>query len=213
MPAGSALRQLMVLDAGDHEGAVREAGIREEPAAPASARHGAERRRTGAGNAVALPVRSTRVTMETRQATEFMDVTGLVEAVVRDAGLVAGVVTVQTRHTTMGLLVNEHEPLLLEDLRSMFERLAPTRGVYAHDDFDRRTVNVAPGERRNGHAHCRAALLRSSETLAVRDGRLDLGRWQRVFLVEFDGPQRRELALTLMGAYGADREEGGDAGL
>ena len=62
---------------------------------------------------------------------------------------------------------------------------------------------MTPGERRNGHAHCRAALLRGSETLAVRDGRLNLGRWQRVFLVEFDGPQCRELILTMMGTWAA----------
>jgi thiamine phosphate synthase YjbQ (UPF0047 family) len=55
------------------------------------------------------------------------------------------------------------------------------------DDFSRRTVNLMPGERRNGHAHCRAALLRTSESVPVAGGVLTLGRWQRVFLVEFDG--------------------------
>jgi secondary thiamine-phosphate synthase enzyme len=97
-------------------------------------------------------------------------------------------------------LVNEHEPLLISDLEAMFERLAPVAGEYSHDDFSRRTINLAPGERRNGHAHLRAALLRTSETLAVIRGRLDLGKWQRVFLVELDGGQRRELSLTMLGA-------------
>jgi secondary thiamine-phosphate synthase enzyme len=154
-----------------------------------------------AGQLDAAPLRvcSRLLLVHTRLPTEFVDVTCLIEAAVREAGLATGAVTVHTRHTTTGLLVNEHEPLLLVDLQTLFERLAPTTAAYAHDDFERRTVNLAPGERRNGHAHCRAALLRSSETLALRRGRLYLGRWQRVFLAEFDGPQRRELLLTMMG--------------
>ena len=72
--------------------------------------------------------------------------------------------------------------------------------AYAHDDFSRRSVNVTPGERRNGHAHCRAALLRTSECVPVTDGRLNLGRWQRVFLVDFNGGQHREVSLTLLGS-------------
>jgi secondary thiamine-phosphate synthase enzyme len=140
------------------------------------------------------------LTLHTVHPMQFMDVTRLVEAAVQHAGLHSGIVTVQTRHTTTGILINEHEPLLLDDFRRLFERLAPARFDYAHDDFLRRTVNLTPDERRNGHAHCRAALLRSSETLAVRGGLLDLGRWQRVIFVEFDGGQRRQLTLTMMGS-------------
>ena len=106
---------------------------------------------------------------------------------------------VQTRHTTTGLMINEHEPLLLDDLEALFERLAPAGEAYAHDDFAVRTVNLMPGERRNGHAHCRAALLRDSESRAGRPRRAALGRWQRVFLVDFDGGQVRTVSLTCMG--------------
>ena len=70
---------------------------------------------------------------------------------------------------------------------------------YAHDDLSRRTINVAgPRERRNGYAHCRAALLGCTETVMVEDGRLCLGRWQRVLFAEFDGPQRRDLQVWLL---------------
>jgi secondary thiamine-phosphate synthase enzyme len=101
----------------------------------------------------------------------------------------------------MGLHINEHEPLLFSDMQAMFERLVPENGSFAHDDFERRTVNLGPGERRNGWAHCRAALLRTSESIPVADRQLSLGRWQRVLLVEFDGGQRREIAVTLHGAF------------
>ena len=137
--------------------------------------------------------------IETQRRVEFVDITPLLARAVRDAGLAAGIAMAQTRHTTTGLLVNENEPLLLTDLEAFFERVATAPGGYAHDDFRRRTVNLMPNERTNGHAHCCAALLRTSECLSVVDGALDLGRWQRVFLVEFDGGQRREVSVTLIG--------------
>jgi len=139
------------------------------------------------------------LTIDTRRPVEFVDITPMLARVVREAGLCTGLAMVQTRHTTTGLLVNEHEPLLLTDFEAFFARVAEASGGYAHDDFRRRTVNLTPHERTNGHAHCRAALLRTSECIGVVGGMLDLGRWQRVFLVEFDGCQRRELSVTLLG--------------
>lgn len=139
------------------------------------------------------------VSVVTREPIEFIDLTAALSRVVEGFGLREGVVTVQTRHTTTGLMINEHEPLLLADIQAMCERLVPASVAYAHDDFDRRTVHLAPGERRNGHAHCRAALLRTSESVPVVEGQLSLGRWQRVFLVEFDGGQRREVSVALAG--------------
>ena len=139
------------------------------------------------------------VAVPTHHPMEFVDVTAAVAGMVHEAGLAEGTVTVFTRHTTTGIMINEHEPLLLRDLMAMFERLAPSSAGYHHDNFAIRTENLMPGERQNGHAHCRAALLRSSESLPVTNARLALGRWQRVFFVEFDGPQTRELWLTLTG--------------
>ena len=137
--------------------------------------------------------------VETQRHVEFVDITPLLARTVREAGLVAGMTMVQTRHTTTGLLVNENEPLLLTDLEAFFARVATAPAGYAHDDFRRRTVNLTPYERKNGHAHCCASLLRTSESVAVVDGDLGLGRWQRLFLVDFDGGQRRELSVTTIG--------------
>jgi secondary thiamine-phosphate synthase enzyme len=138
------------------------------------------------------------ISVVTREEVEFVDLTASLSSLVEALGIRDGVLTLQTRHTTTGLLINEHEPLLLEDLKAMFERLVPAAAWYAHDDFSCRTVNLGPDERRNGHAHCRAALLRTSESVPIADGRLTLGRWQRVFLVEFDGGQRREVSVALV---------------
>ena len=144
-------------------------------------------------------VRQLLVPVETRRPMQFVDLTDAIDATVWEHGLADGTVVVQTRHTTTGLLVNEHEPLLLDDLTTMFERLVPGDQLFAHDDFTRRVPDLGPAERRNGAAHARAALLRSSETLGVSGRRLALGRWQRLLFVEFDGPQPRQVALTLVG--------------
>jgi secondary thiamine-phosphate synthase enzyme len=140
--------------------------------------------------------------------TEFVDVTDRLQALVREARFDSGFVFVQTRHTTTGLLINEAEPLLLEDLAARLAGWAPLDFPYGHDDLSRRTVNVLAGrERRNGHAHCRAALFRTSEWVMVEAGRLSLGRWQRVLFVECDGPQRRELAVRLVPWRDEERDE------
>jgi secondary thiamine-phosphate synthase enzyme len=138
------------------------------------------------------------VALHTTAAVEFVDLTPRLADLVWRHGLECGLVNLQTRHTTTGILVNEHEPLLLDDLRRTLERLAPRLGGYAHDDFRRRR-HVVPGERVNGYAHCQALVLPSASSINVADASLCLGRWQRVFLVELDGPQRRELSVTLLG--------------
>jgi thiamine phosphate synthase YjbQ (UPF0047 family) len=71
--------------------------------------------------------------------------------------------------------------------------------VYRHDFVSLRGANCVLGERPNGHSHCRALLLAPSACLNVVEGRLRLGRWQRVFLVELDGPRTREVSVLLMG--------------
>jgi secondary thiamine-phosphate synthase enzyme len=140
-----------------------------------------------------------RVRVASETAVSVLDLTERVEGFVRAARLRAGWVNVQTRHTTTGICVNENEPLLIGDLLSLLERVAPRgAGLYEHDDFARRHL-VPPDERPNGHAHAKALLLRTAETLNVADGRLQLGRWQRVLLLDLDGPREREVSLLAMG--------------
>lgn len=141
-----------------------------------------------------------RVRFETRRATEFVDITEQLRAEVRQAGMRMGRLHVQSLHTTLGLAVNENEPLLLRDFEGLLNRLAPANAGYEHDDFARR-FDIAVDEPINGHAHCRQLLLTGFATLLVEDGELVLGRWQSVFAVELDGPRHRELAIQLDGDF------------
>jgi secondary thiamine-phosphate synthase enzyme len=141
-----------------------------------------------------------RLHFETEHPTEFVDITDRLREQVRRAGMQIGRIHLQSLHTTVGLTVNENEPLLLKDFESLLERIAPANAGYEHDDFTRR-LDIAVDEPVNGHAHCRQLLLTGFATLLVEDGELVLGQWQSVFAVELDGPRHRELALQLDGNF------------
>jgi secondary thiamine-phosphate synthase enzyme len=157
------------------------------------------RRRATARRRPASACRQARIRLTTSHPTEFIDLTDRLERLVADAGVRYGILNVQTLHTTTAVVVNEHEPLLLGDFQGLLEGAAPADARYRHDDMATRTVNMTPGERSNGHAHCRALLLSPSVSLNVALGRLVLGQWQRVFFVELDGPREREVSALLLG--------------
>ena len=133
------------------------------------------------------------VRLRTEKPLQFVDLTALVAERVRRSGIRDGTITIQSRHTTAAVVVNENEPLLIEDFEDALERWAP-RG----NDLSARG-RVPPGEKPNGHAHARVLLLGGSVTLNLASGEMDLGEWQSVFLVELDGPRCRTVSVQVMG--------------
>jgi len=147
----------------------------------------------------ALRIAREAIRVRTGECLQFVDITDEVAERVRGLGIRDGVVNVQVQHTTAAVVINENEPLLLQDLRDALERTAPRGLVYRHDDFAVRTVNMQPDEIPNGHSHCKALFLPASQTLNVLDGTLQLGRWQRVFVVELDGARERTVSIVAIG--------------
>lgn len=139
------------------------------------------------------------IEIQTSSYLEFVDLTERLQDLVASADVQNGMLLVQSLHTTAAIVVNESEPLLMEDLRETLNRVAPRLANYRHDDFEIRTANMTPEERPNGHSHCKALFLPTSVTLGVSGGRLLLGRWQRIFLVELDGGRSRKVATVLVG--------------
>jgi secondary thiamine-phosphate synthase enzyme len=137
--------------------------------------------------------------LETKGSLQFIDLTDRVAEIVEESGIRQGLVNVQTRHTTTAIVINEHEPLLLEDMKVMLNRLASPAFEYQHNNFAIRTVNLVPEEVGNGHSHCQALYLRASETLNLVNGRLQLGRWQRVFFIELDHARERTVSVMVIG--------------
>ena len=152
-------------------------------------------------NAV-MRVHHETVELETEGGVQFIDITDQIAEIVNDSGILNGWVNIQTQHTTTAIIVNEHEPLLLEDMKELLERFAPQQHDYRHNDFNIRTVNMQPDEQPNGHSHCRALFLRASETLNIVEGKLNLGRWQRIFFIELDCPRLRNVSVMVMGQSG-----------
>ena len=140
----------------------------------------------------------------------FFDVTNLVCEAVRRSGIEHGQLLATTAHTTCAVIVQENEPLLLADLAERLCRFAAADESYLHNRLDLRVMNVlGPDERANGHSHCQHALLGTGVALPVIDGHVALGRWQRVLLVELDGPRPRQLTIQVTGVTGTIGPAGG----
>jgi secondary thiamine-phosphate synthase enzyme len=132
------------------------------------------------------------ISFDTHAPFEFVDITSRVREEVRGAGVKTGTVTIVSRHTTGGIAVNERDPELQADMVDWMKKTFPPRAGYRHD--------VEPiDDRLNAHAHLASLTLRTSETLLVKDGDLDIGPWQAVFFVECDGSRTREVALLVQG--------------
>jgi secondary thiamine-phosphate synthase enzyme len=122
---------------------------------------------------------------------DVVDLTPKVERVVNSSGVREGVVVVANPGSTASITTIEFEPGLVDDLKRAAERLAPTDEVYKHD---RRWGDG------NGHSHVRAAVFGPSVALPLRGGRLQVGAWQQVVLVDFDNrPRSREVIITVVG--------------
>jgi secondary thiamine-phosphate synthase enzyme len=124
--------------------------------------------------------------VETRARVEFHDITSLVQKVVTDSGVQSGTCFLFVPHTTAAILINENDdPALQKDLDNFLKSLAPRDSKYHHNDG-------------NCDSHLKAAVIGNSKCLLVEGGRLLLGRWQGVFLCDFDGPRRRELKIKVV---------------
>jgi len=128
----------------------------------------------------------TTLAVSTDERLQTAEITDRVAACVPD-DLAAGTCHVFVRHTTAGVLVNEDEPRLREDLEGFLSDLVPEEG-HRHDELDG-----------NADSHLRAALIGPDATIPIRDGELALGTWQSIFLLECDGPRERELLVTVLG--------------
>jgi secondary thiamine-phosphate synthase enzyme len=153
--------------------------------------------------ALTLVAHSRQLRLRTTTPHQFIDVTEAVAEEVRRSRVRQGLVCVQTLHTTTAVVVNENEPGLLQDMAEVLERLVPTGRGYRHDDLERRP-GAPPDEPANGDAHCKAMLLSASQTLTIQERRIQLGRWQRIFLVELDGGRLPTVSVTVLGT-GAER--------
>jgi secondary thiamine-phosphate synthase enzyme len=126
--------------------------------------------------------------VRTRERADALDITERVEGLVKQSGVQIGLCQVFVPHTTAGVFINENaDPDALSDLISTLDRLVPWEQSYRH----------AEG---NAAAHIKSVLTGNSQLIPVRSGRLALGRWQGIFLLDFDGPRERQVRVTVLRA-------------
>lgn len=143
-------------------------------------------------------IKTERIKIKTQKQFELIDVTGKVKAILQSSGVNTGTVNVFSPHTTAAIRINHNEPLLMQDLIKMIYRLVPIDINYSHDLFENR-LGIDAEERSNGHAHVKAFLLGSSETIPVDHKEMQLGGKQSIFFVELDGGRDREVVITVSG--------------
>ncbi len=128
-----------------------------------------------------------RIMVNTASQEELIDITYKVQKIVADSGVEDGICVVFTLHTTCGLTINENaDPDVKKDLLLGFSKISPKYPEYRHFEG-------------NSHAHIKSSLMGVSLTIPIEEGRLVLGRWQGIYLAEFDGPRMgREVIVKVI---------------
>ncbi len=139
-----------------------------------------------------------RIEFETKSQIEFVNISDRVSGIVEKSGIREGQVVVFSPHTTMSVIINHNEPLLLQDFMRVLYKAAPIDDRYTHDLFELTRGTKSDG-RSNGHSHCKVLLVGSSETIPVERGHLLLTDKQTVFAVEFDGARKRDIIVQVIG--------------
>lgn len=139
-----------------------------------------------------MAVETHQISLASQGNAQVIDITPQVAARLAEGKIRNGVVTLFVVGSTAALTTTEYEPGLAQtDLKALYERLAPEDGYYAHE---------ATWNDDNGHSHCRATLTGPSLSVPLVDGKLTLGTWQQIILLDFDTrPRRREVVVQVLG--------------
>jgi secondary thiamine-phosphate synthase enzyme len=132
-------------------------------------------------------VHSGELSLSTRGDADMIDITDGVQRLVTTTGVGDGLASVFVRGSTAAITTMEHEPGNVADLEAVLDRLVPPRGEYEHNRLNHDT---------NSHAHQRASIVGPSEAVPVADGRLVLGTWQQLVLIDFDDRPRERTVLV-----------------
>jgi secondary thiamine-phosphate synthase enzyme len=132
------------------------------------------------------------LTVNVPERMEFINITHLVEAELRESGIQEGLCLVNAMHITASVFINDDEPGLHEDYKRWLEELAPFDPSPSHYRHNR------TGED-NGDAHHKRQIMGREVVVAVTGGRLDLGPWEQIFYGEFDGRRAKRIMVKIIG--------------
>ncbi len=136
-----------------------------------------------------MPVYREYLTIKTDKRIDFIDITEKVQAAISKSDVVDGIVLVNPMHITASVFVNDAESGLIQDFKEWLEKLAPQKFNYHHHQT---------GED-NGFSHLWRTIMGRESVLAVSEGKLDLGPWERIFYGEFDGQREKRIMIKVLG--------------
>jgi secondary thiamine-phosphate synthase enzyme len=123
------------------------------------------------------------INVKSKSRTEFIDITEMVQNVVKEANVIKGICYLYIPHTTAGITINEGaDPSVQRDILNTLSRLVPHEMNYFHREG-------------NADAHIKSTIVGTSVNMIIDEGKLLLGTWQSIFFCEFDGPRHRRIAV------------------
>lgn len=161
-----------------------------------------------------------KLAYQTQRRLHFLTITEDLQKAVQESGINEGSVTVQTHHTTCCLWINENEKNLIGDgkefpgdMKRILDRFAPPQEEYGHNDIrdarnpeGKRDTHLCTPDSKglcheciNGHSHAQAMIFPHTLSMIVHQGKLLLGKWQQVLLVELDHDRQREVSVLVQG--------------
>ncbi len=135
-------------------------------------------------------VKTKQVSLRTEKAKEVRNISDLISSAVLESKLRDGIAVVFSQHTTLGLYLANYDPTLTPDVTRFLSELVPNHPDYMHNQSE-----TDP----NADSHLKSILVGSSVMIPVIAGKLALGQWQGIFLVEFEGPRARQLTVQVLG--------------
>jgi secondary thiamine-phosphate synthase enzyme len=123
----------------------------------------------------------------------FINITGEVADAVKDSGVSEGLVLVNAMHITASVFINDDEAGLHQDYDDWLEQLAP------HEPIDHYRHNLNATREDNGDAHLKRQIMGRESVVAITEGALDLGTWERIFYGEFDGRRKKRVLVKVIG--------------
>jgi len=143
---------------------------------------------------IIMKIIKTYLSLQTKKRIEVIDITDKVSKEILKSGITNGFAIIYVPHTTAAVTINEPDPALFEDIIKTYTKLVPIEGSYKHNE----KYSGIPREQ-NAHAHILSSFIKPTVVVSIEDEKLELGTWQAILFLEFDGPRNRKVYVKVMG--------------
>jgi len=142
-----------------------------------------------------VKVFSKTIEVKTTERTDLLNISDEIRSFVEATGIADGHLQICVLHTTAGIFINEWQDALVTDMKAIIEKVVPQNFSYQHNEYP----EFSDCDKNNAHSHLRNIVVGHSLTVPISEGKLVLGKWQRVIFSEFDGPNQRKVFLQVFG--------------